>query len=247
MSELDPRLSKAVTAHSVIVATLNLIHSLRTRGMRRTLLFAALGTAIPILGELLAVHVLRLLRHHVRPQVKGVPLALALGWYNVGYGTLAIVQGNINYAAVPHQGRKSLAMVPATALTATSLDLLLDPFGLDLGLWEWSEDSAYASEVEGPNGKRGVPLLNFVGWLALTTGVTLAYQRLHTGRNAAEPADSEDSSGPGAERTAGLLLLSYYLPALVWALKRGRRKYLLYSAPFATTLCAALKGRSTGP
>jgi len=24
-----------------------------------------------------------------------------------------------------------------TALVATSLDLLVDPFGLDLGLWEW--------------------------------------------------------------------------------------------------------------
>ena len=31
MSELDPRLSKAVTAHSVIVATLNLIHSLKRK------------------------------------------------------------------------------------------------------------------------------------------------------------------------------------------------------------------------
>jgi hypothetical protein len=160
---------------------------------------------------------------------------------------LANVKGNINDAAVPHQSRKSLAMVPATALTATSLDLFLDTFGLESGLWEWSENSAYASEVEGPNGKRGVPLLDFIGWLALTTGVTLAYQRLQTGRNAAELADSEDSSGPGSERAAALLLLSYYLPALVWALKRGRRKYLLYSALFATTLCATMKGRSTSP
>ena len=86
VSELDPRLSKAVTAHSSIVAALNVIHSLRTQGLRRTLLFAALGYGIPILGELLAVHVLKVLRHHVRPQVKGVPLAIALGWYNVGYG-----------------------------------------------------------------------------------------------------------------------------------------------------------------
>jgi len=201
---------------------------------------------MPILSELLAIHVLKVLRHRARPQIRGVPLAIVLGWYNVGYGTLTMVQGNTNDAAVPHQSRKNLAMVPATALTATSLDLLLDPFGLELGLWEWSENSAYASEVKGPNGKRGVPLLNFVGWLALTTGVTLAYQRLQTG-NAAELADLEDSSGPGSERAAALLLLSYYLPALVWALKRGRRKYLLYSAPFATTLCAALKGRSTGP
>jgi uncharacterized membrane protein len=77
----------------LIVAALSVIHSLRTRGLRRTLLFAALGNAIPILGELLTVRVLKMLRHHVRPQVKGVPLAIALGWYNVGYGTLAIVKG----------------------------------------------------------------------------------------------------------------------------------------------------------
>jgi uncharacterized membrane protein len=242
VSHLDPRLSKVVTAHSSIVAALNVIHSLRTRGLRRTLLFAALGNAIPILGELLAVHVLKMIRHHARPQVKGVPLAIALGWYNVGYGTLAIVKGTINNAADP-QDTNNLALAPATALAATNLDLLLDPFGLALGLWEWSEDGLYACEVKGPNGKRGVPLLNFAGWLALTTGVTLAYQHLQIGGNGADAPDPEDSGSPGDERAAALLLLSYYLPAAVWALKQERRKYLLYSAPFATTLCAALKGR----
>ena len=225
------------------MAALNVIHSLRTRGLRRTLLFAALGNAIPILGELLTVRVLKMLHHHVRPQVKGVPLAIALGWYNVGYGTLAMMNGAIYDSADP-QGRNSLALAPATALAATNLDLLLDPLGLELGLWEWSEDGPYASEVKGPNGKRGVPLLNFAGWLALTTGVTLAYQRLQITGNVADVPDPEDSGGPSSERAAALLLLSYYLPAAVWALKRGRRKYLLYSAPFATTLCAALKGRS---
>jgi uncharacterized membrane protein len=243
VSELDPRLSKAVTTHSSIVAALNVIHSLRTRGLPRTLLFAALGNSIPVLGELLAVHVLRMLRHHTRPQVEGVPLAITLGWYNIGYGTLAIVKGTINNAADP-QGRMSLALASATALAATSFDLLLDPFGLELGLWEWSEDGPYASEVKGPNGKRGVPLLNFAGWLALTTGVTLAYQRLQIAGNVADAPDPEDSGDPGAERAAAILLLSYYLPAAVWALKRGRRKYLLYSTPFATMLCAALQGRS---
>ena len=92
MSELDPRVTKVVSAHSLIVATLNVIHSMRTWGVRGTLLFAALGNAIPILGELLAVRLLKILRHHARPQVSGVPLASVLGWYNVGYGTLAVVK-----------------------------------------------------------------------------------------------------------------------------------------------------------
>jgi hypothetical protein len=79
VSHLDPRLSKVVTAHSSIVAALNVIHSLRTRGLRRTLLFGAMGNAIPILGELLAIHVLKVIRHHIQPQTRGVPLAIALG------------------------------------------------------------------------------------------------------------------------------------------------------------------------
>ena len=240
MSQLDPRLSKVVTAHSSIVAALNVIHSLRSRGLRRTLLFGALGNAIPILGELLAIHALKVIRHHIQPQTRGVPLAIALGWYNVGYGTLAAVNGAFNDGDEP-RATKSLALT--VALVATSLDLLLDPFGLDLGLWEWSEDGLYASEVKGPNGKRGIPMLNFAGWITLSTGVTLAYHHLRTRGEATEAAKSEIGGVPGAEQSAALLLLSYYLPAAVWAMKQGRRKYLLYAAPFATTLCAALKGR----
>jgi hypothetical protein len=94
VSELDPRLSKVVTAHSSIVAALSLIHSLRTRGLRRTLFFAAFGNVTPILGELLAVHVLKVLRHHTQPQIRGVPLAILLGWYNIGYGTLVVACGS---------------------------------------------------------------------------------------------------------------------------------------------------------
>jgi uncharacterized membrane protein len=240
------RLSRAITTHSLVVASLSVAHSLWARGLRRTLLFAATGNFIPILGELLAVNVLKVLRHHVRPQVGGVPLAIALGWYNVGYGTFAVMESIIS-ATNPHEGRKSRALAPAAALAATSLDLLLDPFGLDLGLWEWNGDGPYASEVKGPNGKRGIPLLNFAGWISMITSVTLAYQRLDPGRNAG------DAPGPGAAgsseagRGAALLLLSYYLPTAAWALKQRRRKYLIYSAPCAVALWVALKGRSSTP
>jgi uncharacterized membrane protein len=227
----------------LIVAALSVVHSLQTRGLRHTLIFAASGSAIPILGELVAVNVLKVLRHRVRPQFGGVPLAIALLWYNVGYGTIALMNGTIN-ATDQHEGRESPALATTAALAATNLDFLLDPFGLDLGLWEWSGEGPYASEVKGPNGKRGVPLLNFAGWIALTTSVTLAYQRLESRQSAADTSDPGDNGGLGSQRAAALLLLAYYLPAAAWALKREKRKYLLYSAPFATALWAALKGRS---
>jgi uncharacterized membrane protein len=243
-SGLDSRLSGALTTHSLIVATLSVVHSLRTRGLHSTLLLAASGNAIPILGELVAVNVLKVLRHHVRPQAGGVPLAIALGWYNVGYGTLAVIE-SITHAT--DEGQRNRALAPAVALAATSFDLLLDPFGLDLSLWEWSSDGLYASEVEGPNKKRGVPLLNFAGWIALTTSVTLAYQRLEIGRSTAEATGPRKTGYPGAGRDGALLLLSYYLPAAAWALKQRRLKCLIYSTPFAMALWAALKGSSQGP
>jgi uncharacterized membrane protein len=230
---LDPQLSRAVTAHALVVAGLSVTHSLWARGLRRTLLFAALGYAIPVLGELLAVNVLKVLRHHLRPQVAGVPVAIALGWYNVTYGTFAVTESILNATGL-RENERSRALAPAAALAATNLDLLLDPYGLDLGLWEWSRDGSYATEVEGSNGKRGIPLLNHAGWIGLTTSVALAYQSLAP----------STAAGPEAGRSAALLLLFYYLPAAAWATKGHRRRYLLYSAPFAMALWWGLKGRS---
>jgi uncharacterized membrane protein len=238
----DHRLSKVVNAHAIVMAGLSTAHSLRARGLRRTLLFAMLGHAIPVLGEHLAVNVLRVLRHRIEPRLKGVPLAVALGWYNVAYGTLAVMESILNRADLNQDQRSRTLLAPGTALVATSLDLLVDPFGLDLGLWEWSGDGAYATEIEGPNGKHGVPLLNFIGWLGLITSVTLAYQRLDPDDERIRPSQPGAADSPEVGRTAALLLLPYYLPALVWALNRRKPKHLLYSAPFSVAAWAALRG-----
>jgi uncharacterized membrane protein len=213
-----------------MVASLSLAHSLRTRGLRRTLLFAALGSAVPFLGELLAVNALKVIRHRVRPQIWGVPLAIALGWYGVGYNAFAVTEHLLARAGLrSDKGEQVLA--PAAALAATNLDLLLDPCGLDVGLWEWRRGGPYAIEVEGPNGRRGIPALNFAGWIGLIFSLTLAYRRLAPG-----------ASRPAGGRGPALLLLSYYLPAAAWATMRRRRRYLVYSAPFLAALLVALKG-----
>jgi uncharacterized membrane protein len=228
---LDPRLSAALTAHASAVASLSAAHSLRARGPRRTLLFAALGGSIPFLGELLAIHVLKALRHHVRPRPAGVPLAVALGWYNVGYNAYSVAEHLLARA-----GTGGRTVTPAAALAATNLDLLLDPCGLDLGLWEWSRGGPYAAEVDGPNGASGIPAYNFAGWIGLVSAAALAYRWFAP----------DDPSPPGG-RTPALLLLSYYLPAAAWATRRRRRKHLIYSAPIAAALLAALKDPSDEP
>jgi uncharacterized membrane protein len=148
-----------------------------------------------------------------------VPLAIALGWYNIGYNAFSVAEHLL-------AGKGDRVLVPAAALVATDLDLLLDPCGLDLGLWEWSRSGPYAAEVEGPNGRHGIPAFNFAGWIGLISGVALAYRRL-----------APDAPRLAGGRTPALLLLSYYLPAAAWASRRRRRKYLVYSA--AAALLAA--------
>jgi hypothetical protein len=146
-------------------------------------------------------------------------------------------------ASDPREHDPSRALAPVEALAATSLDLLLDPAGLDLDLWQWS-GGPYAAEVEGPNGKRGVRLLNFAGWISLIAGVTLAYRGLGPGTDPAHSVRPGLAGGLRSGRGAALLLLSYYLPAGAWATKRCRLRSLLYSAPFAAAVWAALKNRS---
>ncbi len=246
MSRSDPRLSRAVTAHAVAVAAMSVAHSLRARGLRRTLIFAALGSAIPAVGEYLAINAVKALRHHARPQAKGVPLAIVLGWYNVSYTVFSVAESLMS--AVDLKGsRRGWALPPAVALLATDLDLLLDPAGLDAGLWEWCDEGTYAREIQGHNGRRGVPLYNFAGWLAIESSIALAYRSLAPDEGTAGPGRPWAPGGRKAGRAAALLLLLYYLPAAAWATRRRAWRYLIYSAPFLGALCLALKGRRPLP
>lgn len=240
MGRVDPRLSRAVAVAALLQAGLTVGHSLRARGARRTALFAALGLGLPALGEYLGVNALRALRHHTQPQVKGVPLGAVLGWYNIGYATFAMLESILTQVGLD-ASRRRWAVPAGTALAATSLDLLIDCFGLDQGMWEWNGDGPYASEIAGPNGRRGIPLMNFAGWLELTGGVTAAYETLAGGSQ--DQVDTPGAAGStAAGRTAALLLLPYYLPAAAWAFWRRKPRFLLYSALFPITMALALTG-----
>jgi uncharacterized membrane protein len=237
---LDPRLSQAMVVAALLQAGLTVGHSLRARGGRRTALFAALGLGLPALGEYLGVNVLRAVRHHTQPQVRGVPLAAVLGWYNIGYATFAMLESILAQAGLDARWRR-WAVPVGTALAATSLDLLVDCFGLDQGMWEWNSDGPYAREIAGPNGRQGIPLMNFAGWLELTGGVTAAYAALAGG--AQDQPEAPGAAGSAeAGRTAAALLLPYYLPAVAWALWRRKPQYLLYSSLFPLAVALALTG-----
>lgn len=227
MNDSDPRTSRLLLAHATATATLNLADSIRTRGPRRAVTLFALSTSLPAFGELLVTGPLRLLRHRTNPRLGGVPVAILMLWYNVICGAHAATQRSL--ARFPMDDSRRREMLPlATALVATSLDLVTDPLGLDAGLWEWKVDGAYAPEVVGRNGHHGVPILNYWGWLVVVMGVVLDYVRLF-------PEDR-----PGS-RLPVLLLLPQYLVSAGWTLKKRRPEYLLYSALFPVAVYFGLK------
>ena len=229
MDDADHRLSKLVLACAVLGAALNLISSIRTRGPRRAAGLLALGVGLPAVGELLATGPLKLLRHRTRPRVAGVPIAILLGWYCAINGSITTAENALDALPVDDADRKKFLPLGA-ALVGTSLDLVLDPAGLDAGLWEWNGDGVYANEVEGANGHGGVPLVNYAGWLGLVGGVAFVYGRFFGERRP-------------AARLPMLILLPPYLTAVAWAVRRGRYRYLLYSILFPVALVAALSGR----
>ena len=228
MDDVDPRASKLILAHAAASAGLNLAGSARTRGLRRTAVFFALGIGLPAMGELLVTGRLGLLRHRTRPRVKGAPVAVLLDWYSVIHGAYTAAERVLARLPLSETSRRR-ALPPVAALVATSLDLILDPTGLEAGLWEWNADGAYASEVSGANGRRGVPLINYLGWLTLVADVAFVYGRV---------AGDED---PGDDRLPVFLLLPFYLAAAVWSVKSRRPRYLLRSALFPVALYASLK------
>jgi uncharacterized membrane protein len=213
---------------AALSAGLQLAASIRARGLRRSVLFFVLGTGLPAAGELLATGPLKLLRHRLRYRVAGVPLALLLGWYAVIHGSY-VIAGRVAERSRLDEDTKRVTVPALAALVGVSLDLILDPAGLDTGLWEWNKNGAYARGVVGPNGHRGVPLVNYLGWASLVGSVTYVYGSAY-----------ED----GAEnRVPALFLLPYYLAAVGWAFKRRKFGYLLLSAPFPLALYATTENR----
>lgn len=235
MATLDKRASRATTIAVVVSFVLTVIASIRTRGLRETLLFLALGLGLPVSAEYHAINSAQILRHHLQPQYKGVPFAIGLAWYITGYNTFAVLERLLHDAGVDERAQSFLLPI-ATAATATSMDLVADVALLEQGYWEWAVDGSYAPEVRGPNGKRGVPLTNFSGWLILTSLVTGVFLRLR-GKARKQPG------GDQRARYAALLLLPSYLGAVAWEVRRRRWRYILASGLFPLALIRALVGK----
>ncbi|MFB4317598.1 carotenoid biosynthesis protein [Actinomadura sp. 21ATH] len=103
------------------------------------------------------------------PQPGGVPVIVAVAWGGMGLAAHAVAT-----AIVPGGGPPRVAV---GALALTAWDLFLDPQMLRLGLWTWADPGPY----------RGVPVSNFLGWLAVSALVMVVIDAI-VGRSAAAAA-----------------------------------------------------------
>jgi Carotenoid biosynthesis protein len=229
---IAPRLNVASLLGSITNAALTLRHSLRVRGGRNTAIFAALSIGLPSLGEWYSINIDGGVRHHSGPQVRGVPVHASVAWWTIASATHALTEDLLGRLGASAAVRRWATPV-GSALIATSLDLVIDPYGLANGFWEWRDDGVYAREITGANGRTGIPVENYVAWLGLVGGVAALYGLLAR-------HETPRAADAGSARDAASILLSYYVPAALWALKVRRPRYLLNSALFPVVLALAL-------
>ena len=238
MGNVDPKVSKSVLAYTLAHAIVNVLWLTRRWGWRNGAQLSAIGVGLPALAEIWFSSVDKILRHRMEPRILGVPLGIPLLLFNIIFGSVAAAEPVLARLRLNEAQRETL-LAPTTALVATSLDLVMDCYGLDEGLWEWNLDGPYAAEIEGANGRNGIPLLNYFGWMFLAVVVVLLYQYVTSDEEVA--SDEQPRRRPNVERLSIVMLLPYYLVSVIWAIKKRKARYLLYSVLFPTALIAALR------
>src|SRR5829696_4285910 len=212
MENVDPKLSKSILAYCLAHSVVNALWITRRWGRGNAARLAAIGVGLPALAEVWFASIDKILRHRMEPRILGVPLAIPLLLFNVITGSVAATEPVLARLRLD-EGQKETLLAPTTAMVATSLDLVMDCYGLDEGLWEWNLDGPYAAEKEGANGRKGIPLLNFFGWVFLAVVVVLLYQYVTSDEEVAN--DEQPRRRPNVERLSVVMLLPYYLVSVI--------------------------------
>lgn len=163
----------------------------------------------------------------LRPQVAGVPAIVPLAWF-----AMAVPAREAAHAALGDRSTP-LGRIGLGAVALTAWDLFLDPQMVGEGYWAWARRGRY----------RGIPVTNFLGWLA-TSAVVMA--ALEVALPADEPADRTLVAEYGV--MAGMETLgfaAFFRDRLVAAV--GGAAMLPVAGAAARTLWASRRRRLHGP
>lgn len=98
----------------------------------------------------------------LRPQVAGVPAIVPLAWF-----AMAVPAREVAHAALGDRSTP-VTRVAGGAVALTAWDLFLDPQMTAEGYWRWARVGRY----------RGIPITNYLGWLATSAAVMAALEVL---------------------------------------------------------------------
>lgn len=160
----------------ILMGSFSLSHAVYKLGLCHALAFLALAALISLAFEAVGVATGAIYGPYHYTGSLGlrlfqVPLVVPMAWFMVIYPSYVLA----NYLAdgcVVSRPKPSLARVTGlaalSAMLMTAWDLAVDPQMVMYGHWVWHVEGAFF----------GIPVQNFVGWLATTLTVYLAYRAL---------------------------------------------------------------------
>lgn len=131
------------------------------------------------------------------PKLGDVPLIIPFAWFMMVYASWCVAWLLLEGTGNPADWPQTLARIVVASFTMTAWDTVMDPGMARAGVWTWEMGGGYF----------GVPLQNFVGWMATTATVYLLAELMFHRLSGRAPARL-------SRIYAGLPALAYGLIAL---------------------------------
>jgi len=223
-----PPLFGDVNRLTVLLMLFSLTHATIALGWRHSLTFFALSAAIAWVFEQIGVETGAIYGRYYYTDVLGpklghVPFLIPLAWFMMIYPSYVIANLIADSRVTGSRGRpgRLVWLSVLSGMVMTAWDLVIDPIlsGPAVRAWVWQDGGPYFD----------IPIQNYVGWIATTFCVYLAY-RLFERRVAARPM------GALTRPIAVLPLMAYGAMMLSNLLGGGGPAALIVIAPFAMGL-----------
>ncbi len=175
-------------------------HSLGSRGTRATIGFFVLSWIIPFTAEYLGCNYGLIFGTYsytgtMGPSIGGVSVLIPFSWSILQYGALTLICWLLGLGG-ERRGTTWIGRIGWSAIVAlavgvavTALDLMTDPAYtsdvweqvLGVAPWWWWSGGPYLPDLQVWQGAGGIPIVNFVGWAAVTFVVIFLFMLFFDG------------------------------------------------------------------